>query len=64
LKAGGCGKKDSAEWKTAAAQTLSAQRRVPVAEAAAALITAQNAADDVRQKLAATTQPVAKAGGG
>ncbi len=54
------GHKKTAEWESAAREALAAQRRTPVADATQSLISAQNAAYEIRQKLAPTTQPVSK----
>ena len=54
------GKKGPAEWKGAAIAALQAQRTLAVATATQALIAAQNAAGDARQKLDAMAQATTK----
>jgi hypothetical protein len=55
------GKKDSAEWKTAARDAVIRQRHAAVAQASFDLIAAQNAAADARTRLDAASKPNDKA---
>ncbi len=51
------GHKDSADWKTLATETVSAQRKAAVAEVSQNLISIQNAVDEARQRIHPATQP-------